>query len=244
MKERPILFNGEMVRAILEGRKTQTRRVVNLDRLKVIPRYNVRGDWLHFGTMVLGDKATPGSLNRAGAVCGKATNGEMLGLKPEEFDFHCPYADGSTVLQDNDRGVWRINPDPGQRLWVRETWAESGYKRIEYKAFPADGSDFRCVTRWKPSIHMPRWASRITLEVTGVRVERVQEISERDAEAEGIDESGTSCTVCNEPYACAVDGFACLWNSINAKRGYSWESNPWVWVVEFKQIQPNVKGEP
>jgi len=221
MKERPIIFNGDMVRAILEGRKTQTRRVV-----KPQP-YELRNP--------------PGGMGLPFATYQSFYQGiTATRLK-------CPYG------------------EKGDRLWVRETFQiESNARYQDVYSQPdtplgpvhyfKDGGDewFECPRYkasepdthlgedekpdpWKPSIHMPRWASRITLEVTGVRVERLQEISERDAEAEGIDESGTKCIVCGEPYACAVDGFACLWDSINSKRGYSWDSNPWVWVIEFKR---------
>jgi hypothetical protein len=83
---------------------------------------------------------------------------------------------------------------------------------------------------------MPRWASRITLEITGVRVERVQEISERDARAEGIQPVLEDGIWSHNGHVLPRDGFADLWDSVNAKRGYSWDVNPWVWVLEFKQI--------
>jgi hypothetical protein len=90
--------------------------------------------------------------------------------------------------------------------------------------------------KWRPSIHMPRWASRITLEVTDVRVERVQEISEEDAKTEGVTPSIVGEWWDHLKYRA---GFQTLWNSINEKRGFGWDENPWVWVVEFKKGQPN-----
>lgn len=184
MKERPILFSASMVRAILEGRKTQTRRVV-----KRIPL-----EWLESG------------------------------LHPDFVAFP-------------ENGLSPYG-QPGDRLWVRESWAyhpdfpESTHRAI-YRADPGVEND---VPRWRPSIHMPRWASRINLEVTGVRVERLQEISESDAKAEGC--SVPEIIYPDEPkehysYAAA---YKHLWESINGPG--SWDANPWVWVVEFRRIAP------
>lgn len=165
MNEHPIIFSTEMVRAILDGRKTMTRRVINHPE-----RYE------HI----------------------------------RECDFCCPYG------------------QVGDKLWVRESFLiKHDYKTP--KGFPYYKTNF-CddkITKWKPSIFMPRWASRITLEITGIRVERLQEISEQDAKDEGI------CFYDDN----AVDVFRELWDSINAKRGYSWESNPFVWVIEFKWMK-------
>ena len=122
---------------------------------------------------------------------------------------------------------------PGDRLWVRETWDTDG-KTIAYRATTPETTTDPEPMRWRPSIHMPRWASRLTLAVTSVRVERVQEITEADARAEGI-----------EPQRSDYSGedsnslqFRDLWDSINAARGYGWAVNPWVWVVEFERVQP------
>ena len=187
MKERPILFSGQMVRAILDGRKTQTRRIVK----------NATGPfWNHSGYRIV---------MRDGF-----TFWETHGGIPNEYGpaFACPYG------------------KPGDRLWVRETWAPAEWPPTGPPAvYRADEGMF--ASRWKPSIHMPRWASRINLEVVSVRVERLQDISEEDALAEGITlvERGTS----------PVDQFNKLWESINGPG--SWEANPWVWVVEFKRIE-------
>ena len=177
MSERPILFSGPMVRALLDGRKTQTRRVVK-------PQPDA----------ALGD--LPGAAWNAGFV-----------------NVSCPYG------------------APGDTLWARETWGpfEGGfiYRADEGpNVKPDDG-------RWHPSIHMPRWASRLTLHIKSVRVERLQEISEADALAEG-------CTAKLAEEAPALDearqDFRELWESINGPG--SWDANPWVWVVEFKRVQP------
>lgn len=235
MKERPILFSGEMVRAILSGHKTQTRRVMK-EPWKVRLPLTVRGDWPFQGTW-----AAPGIYeahhNQYGAVSVKATsNGSMLGIKPAEFEWVCPYG------------------KPGDRLWVRETWrTEKGIDKMDaaqmvescldagYRSpwapirYEADGhfdnwDQGQEVGRLRPAIHMPGWASRLTLEVVSVRVERLRDISEADAKAEGAD------------FAQSDDGdmnaFNNMWDVINEKRGFTWMSNPWVWVIEFKRVQP------
>jgi hypothetical protein len=211
MKELPILFSGPMVRAILEGRKSQTRRVVK----GLTPGHE------HTGRSLTG-LGYPASMGKWWA--------EFLHSEPgSPIYVACPYG------------------QPGDRLWVRETWcpaATSGYDA------PSDGrdpsiwyratDDGECEGPWSPSIFMPRWASRIELEVTGVRVERVQEISPLDAIAEGIMEYEPGAFHW-EPWGPGTeyfrgprDAFLTLWDSINAKRGHGWDVNPWVWVVEFR----------
>ena len=216
-KERPILFSGEMVRAILEGRKTQTRRVVKLGD----PDYSNCRYIPHNSEMVWRFDYS---------LHGGGTSWE---------DHNCPYG------------------QPGDRLWVREAWAKS-VRDPEGPSWDddADHENFDILYRatdegyewtdavgdpvsapWKPSIHMPRWASRLTLEVTGVRVERLQEIKRRDAIAEGVDDNDSinvGRKIANEKVRMR---FAILWDSINSKRGYDWDSNPWVWVVEFKTVK-------
>lgn len=202
MKERPILFSGPMVRAILKGRKTQTRRVV-----KPQPKFK---DFEDGRMLAFVDK---------------------WGYCPVERNLHlCPY--GST----------------GDRLWVRETWHGSGNKKLALNPeHPMDSLSYRADWHgvdtgliWKPSIHMPRWASRITLEVKGVRVERLQDISEDDAKAEGVTPKGDTYIAANvakdSPHRME---FWTLWQSINAKRGFGWDTNPWVWVIEFQPITPS-----
>lgn len=205
MKERPILFSTEMVRAILDGRKTQTRRVVKPQPNKATEntreiRFELNSDVWH---------------------CLRFCHDH---LQPHDEIIKCPY------------GV------PGDRLWVRETWATDmelddcraaredamdSYDGLYYRAGEIS-PDTLC---WRQPIHMPRWASRITLEVVSVRVERVQDISWEDAQAEGCWRSKNPATVSVEP-----PEFCVLWDSINAKRGFSWEMNPWCWVVEFKRL--------
>jgi hypothetical protein len=129
---------------------------------------------------------------------------------------------------------------PGDRLWVRETWADE--HPFDGQILYRERDEYRAPERWRPSIFMPRKYSRILLEVVSVRVERLQEISEEDAREEGIIDGG--CLSCggSEPCGCsnpkpdARDAFINLWDSINAKRGVGWDVNPLVWVVEFKRI--------
>jgi hypothetical protein len=188
MKETPILFKAKMVRAILEGRKTMTRRIVK-------PQPNAECTKLHH------------------------SNGSWQ-FSDESFDRNefrsCPF------------GV------VGDRLWVRETWSQipemkpSGYfsnpKWVDRVAwYAADCDKPTWGGKWRPSIHMPRWASRITLEITGIKVERLNSIGVSDAKAEGI--------VAPTRH---IGAFRDLWELINGPD--SWDDNPWVWVVSFKKI--------
>ncbi|HEY8606593.1 MAG TPA: hypothetical protein VIM12_05705 [Noviherbaspirillum sp.] len=234
MKERPILFSAPMVRAILDGTKTQTRRVVKL------PHQNPLGQWEP--TTVGGPTMT----TSAGQT-----------IPEQDAIFHTRTGD---TLMCPDGG-------PGDRLWVRE----NGWERPERTArMLRDGADtwppyeydvepVTCCTRgdlrqwgWKrrPSIHMPRWASRITLEIAGIRIERLNDCSETDAIAEGIE----GCDVvingrsqgktwldyslkCDDPcewFSSPIVSYRTLWEQINGAG--SWDLNPWVWVVEFKRV--------
>lgn len=239
MKERPILYSPPMVLALLDGRKTQTRRVVNMQTLKVVPRFKVRGDWCDW--QVAGKRPTPATMNQHGAVCGKATNGKMLGLKPGEFDFVCPYLTGKTELIDHR---WIIGPDETQRLWVRESFLfglEQDHlspMKVSRNCGVTYIADLQKREYWhgknRPSIHMPRWASRINLDIAKVRVERLQDIRAEDALAEGVDWDGM--------YEHPRDNFIKLWDSINGnpRKGgldISWAANPWVWVIDFKRVR-------
>ena len=221
MKEHPILFSAPMVRALLAGRKTQTRRVV---------------------------KPQPWDVTEEAAW--KLWHNEPTPIP-------CPYG------------------QPGDRLWVRETWhtsaeqagvkpsrllSEWGGHGLPPICYHADSADNGCGSlalsggwdqRGRPSIFMPRWASRLTLELTSVRVERVQAITEEDALQEGVDlaewgdgypdedprevgypSAAASLAHANTTYSRA---FSRLWDSINAARGYPWSADPWVWVVGFRR---------
>jgi hypothetical protein len=230
MRERPILFSAPMVRALLAGTKTQTRRP-----MKAQPR--VVPDWACSG--VAGLEFDWGG----GGASTYADRPETLAAYADDFAARCPFG------------------RPGETLWCRETWAledcgDDGLRLI-WKAdraavwVRADGSRIGVIYwlpsdyapgRWRPSIHMPRWASRLTLEVTEVRVQRLQEISEEDATAEGIpsDAAGWARLGILPPVPVEKDGtarsaFRWLWDSINGERA-SWASNPWVWAVSFRVL--------
>lgn len=230
--ERPILFSAEMVRALLDDSKTQTRRVV-----KPQPP-----EWVEtFGYTCF----TP-----RGSISGRGTYGDE---GPAEKFFACPY--GAV----------------GDRLWVRETLRESEEGGWVYAADGApiemyeDDPRVPAMVSWAHhvqrdvcvSIHMPRWASRLTLEITAVRVERVQEISEEDAIAEGVetdiwdqalvvrkyDEPDAWFQMWSGDISNYVDledihraSYRTLWDSLNAKRGFGWNVNPFVWVIEFRRV--------
>ena len=218
MKERPILFSGPMVRAILEGRKTQTRRVIK-----------------------------PQAWRYSNDVSGQRQIYARSG--PEDFGdpdkpIRCPYG------------------QPGDLLWVRETWAkiweceppdiedlkespDSFPWHIEYKAnsdekypgdWPEDEGDNPDCAKWQSSRFMFKKYARLWLRITNVRIERVREISIEDCKAEGVlcdclENEDNRCLLGNKGH------FKILWDSLNAKRGYPWESNPWVWVVEFERYE-------
>lgn len=207
--ERPIIFSAPMVRAILDGRKTQTRRVVT-------GKFAL--EWL-----------APGMFAPSYVA--------------ERENDLCPYG------------------QPGDRLWVRETWARLRFYRdwetghvddwepddngtAVYSADEGWEDGGNSVKergfQWRPSIFMPRDASRITLELTEVRVQRVQDITDDDACAEGMtDEVLRELDMLS--HANARDAYSWLWDSLNVKRGYGWESNPWVWALTFTQVTPTVE---
>ena len=196
MSERPILFSGPMVRAILEGRKTQTRRV--LKPSAYLRRYNDERRLNLSEAQLLDAKAHAARVN--------------IG-----------------------RGLPSPCGAPGDTLWVRETWAPSRFKAGDPNyAYRADG-EREGVGRWRPSIHMPRRASRLTLRIKSVRVERLQEISEADAIAEGVLRTGGRAQLQPNHFRPARELFSELWDSINEDRA-PWASNPWVWVVEFSRV--------
>lgn len=210
MRECPIIFNAEMVRAVMEGRKTQTRRII-----KVQPHAGVRNS----------------VLVKSGFEDGHGK--ELV----------CPF--GAV----------------GDRLWVRETWQgplfdeeqldeflrdTEPFYTPKYCQYAADGGpkpeycdrDDNIRYGWRPSIHMPRWASRITLEITGVRVERLQDISQADAIAEGAPPSHPSIDAVSRDYGFpdfSRSWFGQTWWSIYGAE--SWQANPWVWVIEFKRVE-------
>lgn len=215
MKERGMIFNGEMVRALLDGRKTQTRRIAKgvEGAVKFCPECDINGEDIF---VALGEK-------------------DHTGMNPVLGATSCPF--GAV----------------GDRIWVRETFQgplfdfdlmdsyckdPTPFERPEFCVYKADGApapefydaDDELHCRWRPSIHMPRWASRILLEITNVRVERLQEITLGD--------------ICKEigcglyDFRPATHGFQAweeLWQSIYGED--SWKANPWVWVIEFKRVE-------
>lgn len=191
---KPIIFNTEMVRAILDERKTQTRRII---KNKNWPVPIADGfEWCFHETK-------DGSFE-IGAVNKSTGEGSVHSY------IKCPYG------------------KPGDLLWVRETWAMFGMDFI-YKS-ECDGNEKGF--KWKPSIHMPRSACRLFLKIKDIRVERVQDISEKDSGEEGISQGqawGEGLSY--------KEIFRKLWNSINEKRGFGWDVNPWVWVVEFERTE-------
>jgi hypothetical protein len=202
--ERGILFSAPMVRALLDGSKTQTRRVV-----KDLPSWEITEICLDAGGT---GKWMPN---------GPAPSGRGMAA-----------------------GHWRACPygQPGDRLWVRETFSDiygaggDERRRMEEVMYRADGETDPYVIgyRWTPSIHMPRWASRILLEITGVRVERLRDIGIEDIEAEGVVTSDEA--IMEHGCRARVLDWQRLWESINGAG--SWDANPWVWVVEFKRVLP------
>ncbi len=221
IREKGLIFNSEMVRAILDGRKTQTRRPIKWKQTR----------FTEIGEREDGSK-WPWSEDAEHAC---------------DFWHPCPF--GAV----------------GDRIWVRETWSSdfANYYPNDRVWYAADNnrqldidmvdgvrgiyspeSDVHVPFRWHPSIHMPRWASRILLEITDVRVERLNAISEEDAEAEGINMEALYDS--QDCYDCIADhnmtgrptvtgAFKYLWESIYGEEG--WKSNPWVWVIEFKRVE-------
>lgn len=238
VRERGILMSAPMVRATLDDRKTQTRRVV------------------------LPQPTSPAVLDDVSARMKADLGSELEDRRP-----YCvwmtdkPRDDGGGFVEHGVRCPYGAI---GDRLWVRETaWYDRevipvlGFMRCFFEGgnvrrqgdattSQAPGHPNSHVAEVfalntslvrRPSIHMPRWASRITLEITNVRVERVQQITEPDAEAEGV-RAFAAAHLSRPNDLTAVEQFAYLWDSLNESRGYSWKSNPWVWALTFRRIEP------
>lgn len=220
MIERPILFSAPMVRAILAGTKSQTRRLL---KPQPVP-WGPHGGWELPGYCASTDEAF-----RRGAPIFKSRHGnpgdrlwvrETFVLQSNVEDEPPPFSDG--------RPIKRGTGDYESSWWQPHYRATDPTPELCY----ADSEDPAC--RWRPSIFMPRWACRITLEVTDVRVERLQSISEADAVAEGA-----AWGACGGPQIGSHKaGYAALWEQINGPG--TWDANPWVWVVEFQRAQPEV----
>ncbi|QTP60896.1 morphogenetic protein [Billgrantia antri] len=223
MKERPILFSGEMVRAILDGRKNQTRRVVK-------PAKDRNGSGCHLAPCEIAGEVNGGDYS----LCPYGQPGDRLWVRETWGKVQMTHLMSPTPGRVEEALTYRA----GRLVWKSEDRPESG----SFDSWPVSWSDDHQPSdgRWRPSIHMPRWASRITLEIVSVSVERLKEISEADAEAEGVERHGDSWVDYLHRTDChfavnARTSFATLWDSING-RG-SRDANPWVWVVEFKRVE-------
>lgn len=226
VKERPILFSAPMVRAILEGRKTQTRRIVKPAHVE---------DFDFIGGGPNGEPATRDSI---WLQYGPLTEDNGDTTEPQWL------VSGTEYPEEGSCPLGQLYGAVGDRLWVRETHSVSTIDPMGVWYWADGNPSLGDWTKPRPSIHMPRWASRITLEITGLRVQRLHEISEADAIAEGIHEfklpngSVYGYSPHGTPgYACTddpVSAYAFLWEKINGAE--SWDANPWVWVIEFKQL--------
>jgi len=241
-QETPILFNGPMVRAILEGRKTQTRRIVLKKRW-------LPGEARHY------PPEFPIHRFLRLVECPYGIPGDHLWVRESWRIASLPYDECPAIQYRADNAI-RFCDDPSDPVYGWDDYRyEAWFERMNEQLIedcekaglqPRSDLDMYYTwewdsipTRWRPSIHMPRWASRITLEVKGVRVERVQEISEEDARAEGCDSPDWPRFVTfpdGTRYALfhAREGFEWTWDQMYAKRGYGWNLNPWVWVIEFR----------
>lgn len=227
MTDRPILFSAPMIRALLEGRKTQTRRILSPRNVSVMGQM-----W--------GRNSPWSGLRFAEAE----SRGDTLAVP-----FWHP---NDPPVPTEDCGVYRLYPiwQPGDRLWVREAFAIVGSVDPGWTLYRANGYEAECarhgfdkpypdesLASWRPSIHMPRWASRLTLLVTDVRVQRLQEISSADAIAEGCPPYANSATIdCDTSNP--RDDFKRLWNSIHGPD--AWDANPWVAAISFRTIHANI----
>lgn len=287
VKERPILFTGPSIPMVMDGTKTQTRRIADLERLSVDLPAEVRPDLWDMMPASERRIAKKGRhrvrISDQGAVFAVLPDGQPFGLEPGEFHFRCPLVDGTTSLMDlgNEKKVWTVTPVGEQRLWVKETsiiapprWND----RQDANATDADGvprlvqylatspikegaDDYGLKTR--SSIHMPRWASRINLLPIQARLMRLQDITDEDAQAEGVTftDYGKNAhpdvlkklrtlpgwhygpsTHYAECFYGARHAFANMWNRIHAGPNWNlkpgpdpWDQNPWVWAYTFRK---------
>ncbi|WP_314413750.1 hypothetical protein [Pantoea septica] len=223
MRERPILLNGDMVRAVLNGSKTQTRRI-----MKVQPSADFSPMNMELETDFTARWYTPGVVDKHGYL--QPAKKQVFGVASEDEGYTCPF--GAV----------------GDRLWVRETFrvhsratdvATLVYKASERQSWTEQTHRVpvsvcnkpAVIEKWTPSIHMPRWASRITLEITGVRVERLASVSNDDARAEGYPAERAADGGNSDPWLWFRD----LWDGIYPEQ--SFKVNPWVWVIEFKRVE-------
>lgn len=223
MKERPILFSAAMIRAILAGQKTQTRRIVKPQPDSRTTRVSVcRDQWM-----------------------GNGPSGNGVGTAQWDPWRKSPFAAGDWLWV---RETWLPDPDADSDAWHTHDctyyeWSGCG-SRIDSVPAQLQKPD-HCIYRadwdghdlvWRPSIHMPRWASRILLEIVSVRVERLQDISEADALAEGVKHCEAELDTGGNWYA-PEELYSMLWTKINGWGDSGWNTNPWVWVVEFRRVE-------
>lgn len=228
MKERPILFSGPLVRALLAGTKTQTRRLVKHDHVDEIGAWSFDAERREWEAGIEAD----------------------FGRFGHGFWMRCPYGEPGDRLwvKEQHQALWTTEDCPpkpfreGGEGWGVHYVADGG--PVEWHDMSAD--DEGITTRSRPSIHMPRWASRITLEIVEVRAERLQEITEEDAKAEGVDLASLSSIADDQPILETprsrtkgshphVLAFAIGWDTINGDRA-AWKSNPWVWAISFRRV--------
>ncbi|EMR3149118.1 TPA: hypothetical protein L7182_002641 [Klebsiella pneumoniae] len=204
--ERGMIFNGEMVRALLDGRKTQTRRIVKGTdgAVKFCKEWNINGEEVF---VVLGEKDHTGMNPVLGVIsCPFGAVGDRIWVR-EAFRVHSRATDVATLVY---------------KASERNSWTEQT-RRVPVAVCNKPATP----EKWTPSLHMPRWASRILLEITGVRVERLRSMSQDDARAEGV-------IAASGPMEAGL-AFRELWDSIYGEE--SWKANPWVWVIEFKRVE-------
>lgn len=242
MEERPLICDGKSVRSILDDLKTHTRRVMRPQPIEITER-TLFGEYHYSPRIFIWDN--PRVALKAHRKEGGKTPADLIsGISGSTLVDYCPHG------------------KVGDRLWVRETWQLMMPTTVSYgggeddwdweseeseyipSAMPDYGGplvykadDENACKWWRPSIFMPKWASRIMLEITGVRVERLQDITIDDCKAEGIAPFTFAKGILSDNPPDPRWKFIERWNSINAKRGWPWSSNPWVWVVEFERVK-------
>lgn len=245
VREVPLICSAFSVQRIADGSKTQTRRILDESKLRVRLDRSIRNEWFLGMPTDMRIEMGPGTyrakLNPHGAV---STVDQNFGLKPGEFRFVCRFAQGDTFVdKSKEHHPWTISPGVTTLLWVRETWAavspDEDWRpdhecNIEYRADTPNAKraggwdempDDADAIRWRSPIFMPRWASRHTLRVVRVRLERLHWMNDVDARAEGCPNG--------------LEQFRHGWEQLHGPK--SWDANPWVWMTEFERVANAVK---